>query len=461
MKRIWRKFVEAVVGAPSDCTAVPIGEAMLLLGIPMILEMSMESVFAVTDIFFVGHLGMNAVATIGLTEALLTLVYTVAVGLGIGATAMVARRVGERDLEGAANTAVQAVALGVLVSVIIAAIGVTFAPELLSLLGGSPEEIRDATPYMRVMFGGNGVILLLFLGNAITRGAGDATIAMRALFIANGLNLVLVPCFVFGLGFFPRLGVTGAACATTLARGLGAAYTLAQLFRGKSRVKVQRRHLVLHPDVMVRMLKLSGSGMLQTFIGTASWIGMVRVIAHFGSEAVAGYTIGMRIMLFALFPAFGLGNAAATMVGQSLGARKPDCAVRAVWYAGLYNAVFLSGMGILFLLFAPTIISWFSPDPAIDAYAVACLRTVSCGFLFYAFGMVLTQAFNGAGDTWTPTLINLFIFWAFEIPAAYVLSSVLRLGPQGVFLAITLAFSGLAVVSAIVFKQGHWKTKLV
>jgi putative MATE family efflux protein len=275
------------------------------------------------------------------------------------------------------------------------------------------------------------------------------------------LNLVLVPCFVLGLGPLPELGLTGAACATTLARGVGAAYTLSQLFRSKCRVPVPKRHLGLHPQVMLRMIKLSGSGMLQVFIGMASWIGMVRVISHFGSEAVAGYTIGMRVMLFALFPAFGLSNAAATMVGQSLGARKPERAEKAVWIAGLYNAAFLSGMGILFLLFAPTIISWFSPDPAIDGYAVACLRTVSCGFFFYAFGMVLTQSFNGAGDTWTPTFINGFVFWAFEIPAAYFLSSVLKLGPQGVFLAITLAFSSLAVVSALLFESGRWKTKQV
>jgi putative MATE family efflux protein len=388
-------------------------------------------------------------------------VYTVATGLGIGATAMMARRVGERDLEAAADVAVQAVALGCCVSVVIAAAGVTFATALLEFMGGSPEVVREGTPYLRVMFAGNAAILLLFVGNALVRGAGDGTIAMRALFIANGLNLVLVPCFVLGLGFFPKLGVTGAACATTLARGVGAAYTLSQFFGAKGRVKVAKRHLALHPAVMLRMVKLSGSGVLQVFIGMASWIGMVRVISHFGSEAVAGYTIGIRLMLFALFPAFGLSNAAATMVGQSLGAGKPERAEKAVWLAGLYNAVFLGGTGILLLLSAPTVVGWFSPDPGVDGYAVACVRTVTCGFLFYAFGMVLTQSFNGAGDTWTPTFINGFIFWTFEIPAAYVLSSVLGLGPQGVFLAITLAFSGLAVVSALLFERGRWKTKQV
>ena len=448
-------------GTCRECTEGSVSNAVLLLAIPMVIEMSMESVFAVTDIFFVGHLGPNAVATIGLAESLLMLVYTVATGLSIGATAIMARRVGERNLEGAASTAVQALALGVGVSVVIAAVGVIFAPALLELMGGSPEVIREGTPYMRVMFGGNAVILLLSIGNALVRSAGDGIIAMRSLIIANGLNLVFVPCFVLGLGFMPKLGLTGAAWATTLARGIGAAYTLWQIFGAKGRVKVTTRHLGLHPEIMLRMVKLSGSGVLQSFIGVASWIGMVRVLSDFGSDAVAGYTIAMRIVLFALFPAFGLSNAAATMVGQSLGACNPGRAERAVWIAGLYNAVFLSGMGILFLLSASTIIGWFSPDPAVDDYAIACLRTVTCGFPLYAFGMVLTQSFNGAGDTWTPTFINGFVFWTFEIPTAYVLSSVLGLGPQGVFFAITLAFSSLAVVSALVFKRGGWKTKQV
>jgi putative MATE family efflux protein len=461
MKRVWRAIVDAVSGVPRDCTQGPIGKAVILLGIPMILEMSMESIFAVTDIVFVGHLGKNAVATIGLTESLLTLVYTMAAGLGIGATAMVARRIGEQDGEGAAATAVQVLALGALISLLIGAIGVTFAPDLLRLMGGSEEVIREGTPYMRVMFGGNAVVLLLFLGSAIFRGAGDGTVAMRALVLANGLNLIFVPCLVLGLGPFPELGVTGAACATTLARGLGAVYILTHLFRAGARVKVARRHLALHPTVMLRMMKLSGAGMLQVLIGTASWIGIVRLMTSFGSEAVAGYTIAMRLIFFAVLPAFGLSYAAATMVGQSLGARKPERAERAVWIAGLYNAVMLSGLGVLFLTSAPTIIGWISNEAGVQAYGVACLRTVSCGFLFYAFGLVLTQAFNGAGDTWTPTLINCFVFWAFEIPAAWVLSSVLKLGPQGVFLAITLAFSGLAVVSAVLFRRGRWKLKMV
>jgi putative MATE family efflux protein len=347
------------------------------------------------------------------------------------------------------------------VSVAIGILGVAFAPRLLAMMGASPELVAYGSGYMRVMFAGNIVILLLFLGNAVFRGAGDGTIAMRSLWIANALNLVLAPCFIFGWLFFPKLGVTGAACATTISRGVGVVYTLSHLWRGPGRVKVRRRHLALNPEVMWRMVKLSGTGMFQIFIATASWMGLVRVVSTFGSDAVAGYTVGMRIILFALFPAFGLSNAAATMVGQSLGAKKPERAEKAVWLAGIYNAGFLGVMGVLFLVFAPVIVGWFTQDAVVAGYSTSCLRTVSCGFLFYAFGMVLTQSFNGAGDTWTPTLINFFVFWLFEIPAAYFLSVTLKMGPQGIFLAMTLAFSGLAVVSAALFKRGRWKTQKV
>ncbi|MCG3205054.1 MAG: putative FMN/FAD exporter YeeO [Elusimicrobia bacterium] len=461
MKKIWHIFLEAIKGAPRDYTEGSISKAVILLGIPMVMEMLMESLFAVTDIFFVGKLGPQAIATIGLTESLLTLVYTVAFGLSIGAMAMMARRVGEQDREGASNTAVQVIVLGCAVSALLAAFGVALAPQLLTLMGGSDELVLYATPYTRVMFGGNASILLLFLANAVFRGAGDGTIAMRALWIANGLNLMLAPCFVYGLLFFPELGVTGAAWATTLSRGVGALYTLSHLFRGLGRVKVERRHLTLNPDVMWKMIKLSASGTLQIFISTASWVGMVRVISTFGSEAVAGYTVGIRVMLFAIFPAFGLSNAAATMVGQSLGANKPERAEKAVWLAGFYNLAFLGVMGLLFLVFTPTIIGWFTEDAKVMNYAVSCLRTVSCGFFFYAFGMVLTQSFNGAGDTWTPTWINFLVFWVFEIPLAYVLAWRLDMGPQGAFLAVMLAFSSLAVVSAVVFRQGKWKKQKV
>lgn len=461
LKRIWNTLLQAVKGEQRDYTEGPIGKSVILLGIPMVLEMLMESVFAVTDIFFVGHLGPKAIATIGLTESLLTIVYTIAFGLSIGAMALMARRTGEHDHEGAAQSAVQVLILGVMVSAVLGAVGISFAPQLLKLMGAEPELVATATPYMRVMFGGNASILLLFLGNAIFRGAGDGSIAMRALFLSNGLNLILAPCFVNGYLFFPQLGVTGAACATTISRGIGAAYALSHLWRGLGRVKVEKRHWTFLPDLMAKIVKLSASGTLQVFIATASWVGMVRVISTFGSDAVAGYTIGIRVMLFALFPSFGLSNAAATMVGQSLGAKKPDRAEKAVWLASFYNLAFLGVMGVLFLAFAPVITGWFSQDPVVHGYATACLRTVSCGFLLFAFGTVISQSFNGAGDVWTPTLINFFCFWVFEIPAAYFFSSVLKMGPQGVFLTVTLAFSLLAVVSAVLFRRGKWKTQKV
>lgn len=457
MKRIISTFLEAIHGAPRDYTQGSVSQAVILLGIPMVLEMLMESVFAVTDIFFVGSIGANAVATIGLTESLMTIVYTVAFGLSIGVTALMARRVGEGDLEGASNTAVQTVLLGIIVSVLIAIAGLIWGPSLLLIMGGSAETVAYGLGYLRVMFGGNIVILLLFLGNAVFRGAGDGTIAMRALWLANGLNVILVPCFVKGLLFFPELGVMGAALATTLSRGIGAIYVIAHLWIGIGRIKVGRRHFHPDLDLIGRILRLSGAGTVQVFIGMASWIGMVRVISTFGEPAVAGYTIGFRIVIFAIMPAFGLANAAATMVGQSLGAKLPDRAERAVWLAGFYNTVFLGIMGILFLIFAPSIVGWFTTEPLVNVYAISCLRTISSGFLFYAFGMVITQSFNGAGDTWTPTLIHLVCFWFFELPMSYLLSITFGFGPWGAFFAVTLAFSAMAGISTIVFRSGHWK----
>ena len=434
MKNAWKTFLEAIHGAPRDYTEGSISKAVILLGIPMVLEMAMESVFALTDIFFVGKLGPNAVATIDLTESLLTMVYTVALGLSIGATAMVARRVGEHDMEAASNTAVQILVIGFITSVAIGIVGVIFAPDLLRLMGATEEVIQYGTNYMRVMFSGNVVILLLFLGNSIFRGAGDGAIAMRALWLANGLNVLLVPCFVYGFLFIPAMGVTGAAVATTIARGVGAAYALSHLFRSGGRIKVHKRHFKLNWNLIGRIVNLSGTGTFQVFIGMASWIGLVRVVSTFGSEALAGYTIGFRIIISAILPAYGLGNAAATMVGQSLGAKKPDRAEKAVWIAGLYNMIFLGVLGVLFVAFAPIIIGWFTDNTAVQAYAISCLRIVASGFLLYAFGMVISQSFNGAGDTWTPTFINLFVFWLFEIPAAYILSTPMGMGLKGFFL---------------------------
>jgi len=457
----WATVREALRGSHHDYTSGPLGRAILLLAIPMVMEMIMESVFAVADVFWVAHLGADAVATVGLTESLLTLIYTAAMGLSIGVTAMVVRRIGEKNPEGAAEAAVQAIALGLLVAAVIAVVAVPLAPRLLAVMGATPAVQALGSNYARVMLGGNAVILLLFLINAIFRGAGDAAIAMRVLWLANGINIALGPCLIFGVGPFPRLGVTGAAIATTIGRGTGVLYQLYRLWRGDARVSIRRAQLKLQPAVMRTMLRLSGTGTLQVFIGTASWIGLVRIISSFGSEAIAGYQIAIRIIIFALLPSWGLANAAATLVGQGLGAGQPEQAERAVWLAGFYNMLFLGAAGAVFVAFAEPIVSAFTRDPAVAPIAVLCLRTISYGFLFYAYGMVITQSFNGAGDTWTPTWINLGCFWLWEIPLAYFLARLAGLGPRGVALAVTIAFSTVAVVSAVIFRRGRWKVQRV
>ena len=459
--RVWTTFRDAVRGSHHDFTEGSIGRAVILLAIPMVAEMVMESVFAIADIFWVSKLGADSVATVGITESMLALIYAVAIGVSISATATVARRIGEKDPERAASAAVQAIALGVTLAVPIGITGALLAPKLLAVMGGSPALVATGWRYTATMLGGNLVIMLLFLINAIFRGAGDAAIAMRVLWFANILNIILGPCFIFGLGPFPKLGVTGAAVATTIGRGSGVLFQLWTLSRGRGRVVIERRHLKLDPAVMLRLLRLSGNAIFQILIGTASWIGLVRIISAFGSAALAGYTIGIRIIVFALLPSWGMSNAAATMVGQSLGAGKPDRAERSVWIAGFYNMIFLGCVGLAFVLSAPMLIRLFTSDPAVAPYGVACLRFVSCGFLFYAYGMVLTQAFNGAGDTWTPTWLNLFCFWLWEVPLAYLLAKVVGLGPRGVFIAITIAFSTLAVASAALFRRGRWKLKKV
>ena len=458
---LWADVKESVRGSHRSYTTGAIGRAILLLAIPMVLEMIMESVFAVVDIFWVSHLGTDAAATVGLTESLMTLIYALAIGLSIGAMAMVARRIGEGNPDGAARAAVQAIALTLLVSITIAVAATPFAPRLMALMGASPWVIEHGIGFTQVMLGCNFTVVTLFMVNAIFRGSGDAAIAMRTLWLANWINILLGPCLIFGLGPFPKLGIVGAAIATNIGRGTGALFALIKLFRPGGRFRIGWRHLGLEPSVMARLVRLSATGTFQVFIGMASWIGLVRIISSFGSNAVAGYTFGIRVILFALLPSWGMANAAATMVGQALGAKNPDRAERAVWQAGFYNMIFLGIIGIVFVLFAPQIIWFYTDVPEVAQYGVDCLRTVAYGFLFYAYGMVLGQSFNGAGDTWTPTIINLFVFWLWEIPLAFMLSKVWGMGPRGVFLAITIAFSTLAVVSAIVFRQGRWKRKVV
>ncbi len=390
----WQTVREAIRGTHHDYTSGPIGRAIILLAIPMVLEMVMESVFAVVDVFWVAHLGPNAVATVGLTESMLTLVYTAAMGLGIGVTAMVARRIGEQNPAGAAEAAVQGIGLGVIAAAIIATLGVLLAPRLLGIMGASREVIALGQNYTRVMLGGNVVILLIFLINAIFRGAGDAAIAMRVLWLANSINIVLGPLLIFGVGPFPRLGVTGAAIATTIGRGTGVLYQLYRLWRRDGRVVIHRDQIALNPAVMKTLLRLSGTGTFQVFVGMASWIGLTRINASFGAEALAGYTIAIRIIIFALLPSWGLANAAATMVGQALGAGKPERGEQAVWRAAFYNVLFLGTAGILFVTFANPIAHVFTSDPAVAPIAAACLRIISYGYLFYAYGMAMDISFT-------------------------------------------------------------------
>lgn len=453
---------EAFRGTDRDFTQGSILAALVILAIPMILEMSMEALFAIVDTFFVAKLGAEAVAVVGLTESMLALVYAVAVGLSIGATATVARRYGEKDHEGAARSAAHIIYLGVIVSVVMGAIGIVFAADILRLLGAEPSVVELGTPFMRIMLGSSAVIVFLFLLNAIFRGAGDAAIALRVLIFANGLNIVLDPLFIFGIAFFPEMGVTGAAVATVIGRGSGVAYaSWALFFRTSGRIQIRAEHWAFDPKLLWNLVRLSSTAILQFLISTASWTGLVIIIAGFGSVAIAGYQIGLRVIIFVILPAVGLANAAATLVGQNLGAGKPERAERTVWFAAGLNAGLLGLAGLVFVLFADSVIAVFTTDPEIAAYGRDCLRIVGYGYAFYGLGMVMEGAFNGAGDTVTPTYLNFFIFWLFEIPAAYFLATYLGYGPKGVFWSITIAFSLLAVASGLLFKRGKWKLKTV
>jgi len=457
----WATLKEAVRGSRQDYTTAPIGRAVILLAVPMVLEMMMESVFVVADVFFVGRLGADAVATVGITESLMTIMYALAIGLSIGGSATVARRIGEKNSEGAARAAVQSIILGVAAGVAFGVIGALFGPNLLAMMGASPDVLRTGAGFSRVMLGGSGTVVLLFLINAAFRGAGDAAIAMRVLWFANAINIILGPCLIFGLGPFPELGVMGAAIGTTIGRGSGVLFQLYHLTRPGGRLEVHARHMKFDLSVMRTILRISGSATFQNFVSTASWMGLVRILTGFGSAAVAGNTIGIRILLFAILPSLGVSNAAATLVGQNLGAGKPDRAEAAAWKAGLYNTLCLGAVGVVFFLFAPFIISFFTTDPEVASYGVSCLRIVSAGFLFFGYAMVLTAAFNGAGDTRTPTLIALACLWAWEIPLAWVLAHPLGFGPKGVFIAASVAFSTMSLSSAWLFSRGTWKTRRV
>lgn len=458
---LWASIKESIKGSHQDYTEGNLDRAVILLAIPMVLEMVMESLLAVVDAFFVSGLGTNAVAAVALTESLLVILYAIAIGLSMSTTAMVARRSGEKDREGAAVAATQSILLGSLLSVVISVIGIAFAPDLLRLMGGEEDVVRQGQAFTRTILGANITIFLLFLNNAIFRGAGDAAIAMRALWIANGVNIILNPCLIRGLGPFPELGLLGSAVATTIGRGTGVVYQLWVLLSGSGRLAVQARQFQLHLDVMTRLLRVSLTGILQFLVSTSSWMGLVRIIATFGSGALAGYLFAIRVIVFAILPSWGLCNAAATLVGQNLGAGQPERAEKSVWRAGIYNMAFLGFVSILFILFAEPIIRVFTSEPEVIRYGVDCLRYVSYGYIFYAWGMVTVQAFNGAGDTLTPTYINLGCLWLFQIPMAWVLSKPMGFGPNGVFLAITVAESVLAVVGILAFRAGRWKKQKI
>ena len=457
LKQFIKYFKIAVTGKEQEFTTGSIRRAVFMLSIPMILEMLMESIFALVDIMYVSQISVNAVATIGLTESVITLVYAVAIGLSMAATAVVARRVGETDIKGASNAAVQVIFLGVFVAAIISVIGILYPKEILGLMGAEPDLIAEGYGYTQVLLGGNITIMLLFLINAVFRGAGDASVAMWTLILSNGLNIILDPMFIFGFGPIPAYGVEGAAIATTIGRGTAVVFQLAILFYGYSKIKIGVKDLVLRVGVMLNLIKVSLGGIGQFLIGTSSWVFLMRIMSEFGSEVLAGYTIAIRVMMFTLMPAWGMSNAAATLVGQNLGAKKPERAEESVWKTGKYSAIFMGLVSIIYLVFAPQIIVLFTTTPNVVKYGSLCLRVIAAGYIFYGYGMVVINAFNGAGDTKTPTYINFVCFWLLQLPFAYLMAITLDFGPAGVFWAITLAEILIAVVAIIWFKKGRWK----
>lgn len=455
---ILRLLKTAITGEEQEFTTGSINRAIFMLSVPMVLEMIMESLFAIIDVFFVSKLGVDAVATVGLTESMLTIIYSVGMGISMAATAVVARRTGEKNKDGAAHTGMQAIYAGLSISIIISIIGLLYAEELLTLMGASPELVANNYIYTKIMLSSNIVIMMLFLINGIFRGAGDASIAMRSLWLANGLNIILCPTLIYGIGPIEGMGLMGAALATTIGRGIGVCYQVYHLFNAKGLIRIARKHMSIDLPVMAHLLKIASGGTAQFLIASASWIFLVRIISQFGSDALAGYTIAIRVIIFTIMPAWGMANAAATLVGQNLGANQPERAEKSVWKSAYFNTIFLITVAIIFFITAPWIIAQFNSEPTVLRYGIDCLRFVCFGYLFYGYGMVLSQAFNGAGDTRTPTILNLFGFWLFQIPLAYILAISFEWGPRGVFTAIAIAESAIALVAIILFRRGAWKT---
>lgn len=461
IKSFFKDISDAIKGTEADYTSINLRRALILLSIPMVLEMSMESIFTIVDIFFVSKLGSDATSIVGLTESLLSLVYAFGIGFAISATAVVSRRIGEKQPRKAANAAFQAMLVAGSVSLLISLIGIFFSDKLLSIMGASHEAISAHGGYTKLMLGGNITIMFLFILNGIYRGAGDAAIALRVLCISNMINIVLDPLLIFGIGPFPELGVTGAAVATNIGRGTGVLIQLYTLFNGSNRIRLYLHDLKPDLKQIISYIKLSSAGILQLLIGTSSWVAMVRIISEFGSLAVAGYTIGIRVIIFAILPSSGLSNAAATLVGQNLGAGRPSQAAKSVWSTGIANTIFLGIIGLILVTWPEPVIRLLVQQDDVVNKSVECLRIISLGFIFYGFGMVLVNSLNGAGDTLTPMFINIFCFWLFEIPLAYILAIKFGMQERGVYYAIVMAEVAMTLTALLFFIRGKWKLKKV
>jgi len=457
LNSLWTELKDAIRGSEADYTEIKIGKAIFLLAVPMILELIMESTFAVVDIFFVGKLGPSAVATVGLTETYLFLLYSIGMGLSMAVTAIIARRIGEKEKEKAGISAVQSIFLAILISLPFAVAGIFYSKELLALMGADQWVLEHGYRYMQWMLGGNAVIMLLFIINAIFRGAGDAAIAMRVLWIANGINIILDPVLIFGLGPFPEMGIEGAAIATNIGRGIGVLTQLWFLFKGVKHIRVLRSQIYLHWKTILTIVKTSLGGIGQMIIAMTSWIFIMRILADYGSQVVAGTTIAMRIMMFTMMPAWGMSNAVATLVGQNLGAKKPDRAERSVWIAGTWNMIFLIGVAFVYFFASESLVGIFTDDLEVISVGGIWLKIVSYSYFVYGWWMVASQAFNGAGDTITPTKINFFFFWLLEIPLSYFMSATLSMGYTGVFWAIFIAETAVGLFTLWLFKKGKWK----
>jgi putative MATE family efflux protein len=459
MRKFFTLFWEAIQGKEgADFTKGSINKAIFLLSVPMIIEMIGEGLFAVIDAYFVSQVSNEAFATVVLTETAATIIYALAIGISIAGMSMVARRIGEKDPEAAARASAQTIIITVIISVILSIIGVIFAKDLLYLMGASEEVVAVGLPYTQILLGGNVVIMLLFVLNGIFRGAGDATMAMRSLWIANGINIVLDPLLIFGIGIFPEMGVMGAAVASTIGRGTGVLFQLYILFNGKRIIKLTKAYFVIQWDILKKIMNIATTGAGQYIISSASWIFLMRIIADFGTDAVNGYGLAVRMIIFTILPAWGIANAAATLMGQNLGANQPERAATSVWRSAYYNSAFLAVIAVIYFIFAVPIISIFNDNENVIAIGAQALRIFSIGYLFFGFGMVINQAFGGAGDTRTPTLINFISFWLIQIPLAYAFVNFGGFGPEGVYWSVVISEIILVAIAVFIFRKGKWKT---